>query len=144
MVIFFSFFFFLICLSKGCIKQAVVSPLTASFSFKGPRHIFYKQRGGQRTKGSKNINKKIPESWPVMALGCLFVVIIVPGLLSGYSLPVDLMTNWTRSGQYPNSDEHIFLPLQVPLRNLDLIQMWCRTSKTSDASFCSEVTLELD
>lgn len=57
------------------------------------------------------------------------------GLFSGYSVPENLTMNWkytlTRNWQYLNLDEHIFVPLQVPLRTLDLIQMWCRTSKTS-------------
>lgn len=61
------------------------------------------------------------------------------GLLSGYcswGLDDDLTNTLTRNWQYLNPDEHIFVPLQVPLRTLDLIEMWCRTSKTSsDTSF---------
>lgn len=52
------------------------------------------------------------------------------GLISrSVVFPEDLIIqeNW----QYLNRNEHIFVPLQVPLRTFDLTEMWCRTSKTS-------------
>lgn len=52
-------------------------------------------------------------------------------VLCSCGLDDELKNTLTRNWQYLNPDEHIFVPLQVPLRTLDLIQMWCRTSKTS-------------
>lgn len=37
----------------------------------------------------------------------------------------------TRQWQYLNYNEHIFVPIQVPLRTFDLTKKWWRTSKTS-------------
>lgn len=52
-------------------------------------------------------------------------------VLCSWGLDDELKNTLTRNWQYLNPDEHIFVPLQVPLRTLDLIQTWCRTSKTS-------------
>lgn len=85
------------------------------------------------TKKRKEKSKdKSPETWGVTS-GFRASLPVWSSVWSPLRVPEDdeLENTLTRNWQYLNPDEHIFVPLQVPLRTLDLIQMWCRTSKTS-------------
>lgn len=86
----------------------------------------------KRKRKKKTAKTKSPETWGVTS-GFRASLPVWSSVWSPLRVPEDdeLENTLTRNWQYLNPDEHIFVPLQVPLRTLDLIQMWCRTSKTS-------------
>lgn len=98
--------------------------------FHGPRTYFttnlQKENNKERSPKTKVVTSGFRGSLPVWSL-----VWSPLRVLCSCGLDDELKNTLTRNWQYLNPDEHIFVPLQVPLRTLDLIQTWCRTSKTS-------------